>query len=161
MISCLPSLCWTKDSSSSIFWTTRHRDRHIIQLSVCTEPRMRLRGCSHRLQRPSSTLDVCPINFMHPKRRVTKDEQKMKCGFSIDISMVRSPNRVITLLKRTSKHRISYFVTIVTKKTSDDHPCISRVCTGPSEPNSCSPNEILCLPNEDFGKGYKRWNRVF
>ena len=49
-------------------------------------------------------------NIMLPERRFWKDEQKMKCGFSIDFSMARSPNRVITPSKMTSKPRISYFV---------------------------------------------------
>jgi hypothetical protein len=42
-------------------------------------------------------------NFMPPKRRFWKDEQKMKCWISIDFSMVCSPNRVLKPLKSTSK----------------------------------------------------------
>jgi hypothetical protein len=48
---------------------------------------------------------------MLPKRRVWKDEQKMKCGFSIEFSTVRSPNRVLTTLKSASfEIRILSFV---------------------------------------------------
>ena len=42
-------------------------------------------------------------NVMLPKRRFWKDEQMMQCGFSIEVSMVRSPNRVLTTLKSASK----------------------------------------------------------
>jgi hypothetical protein len=48
--------------------------------------------------------------FMLPKRRFWNDEQKMKCGFSTDFSMVRGPNRVLSPLKSASKIRISSFV---------------------------------------------------
>jgi hypothetical protein len=51
-----------------------------------------------------------PDYFMLPKRRFWKAEQKMTSGFSIDFSMVRSPNRVLTPLKSVSKIRISSFV---------------------------------------------------
>ena len=50
------------------------------------------------------------LNFMVPKRRFWTDEQMMKCGFSIDFSVVRRPNRVLTPAKRTSKMRFSSFV---------------------------------------------------
>ena len=50
------------------------------------------------------------INFMLPKRRFWKEEQKMKSGFSTDFSMVRSQNRVLTPLKSASKILISSFV---------------------------------------------------
>jgi hypothetical protein len=40
--------------------------------------------------------------FMLPKRRFWKDEQKMKCGFSMEFSTIRSPNRVLTPLKTPS-----------------------------------------------------------
>ncbi len=50
-------------------------------------------------------------DFMRPKRRFWKAEQKMKSGFSTDFSMVRSPNRVLTPLKSASfEIRISSFV---------------------------------------------------
>jgi len=41
-------------------------------------------------------------NFMLPKRRFWKEEQKMTSIFSIDFSMVHSPNRVLTPLKSAS-----------------------------------------------------------
>ena len=41
------------------------------------------------------------ITFMVPKRRFWKDEQKMNLAFSRYFSLVRSPNRVLTPLKRT------------------------------------------------------------
>jgi hypothetical protein len=47
---------------------------------------------------------------MIPKQRFWKDEQKITSGFSIDFSMVRSPNWVRTPLKSASKLRISSFV---------------------------------------------------
>jgi hypothetical protein len=43
---------------------------------------------------------------MLPKRRFWKDEQKMKCGFSMEFSTIRSPNRVLTPLKTPSNIRI-------------------------------------------------------
>ncbi len=49
-------------------------------------------------------------NFMLPKRRFWKAEQKMTSGFSIDFSMVRSPNRVLTPLKSASKTHSEMFV---------------------------------------------------
>jgi len=49
-------------------------------------------------------------HFMLPKRRFWKDEQKMKCGFSMEFSTIRSPNRVLTPLKSVSNIRISSFV---------------------------------------------------
>ncbi len=46
-----------------------------------------------------------------PKRRFGKDEQKMKCGFSIEFSTICSPNRVLNTLKSASfEIRISSFV---------------------------------------------------
>jgi hypothetical protein len=48
--------------------------------------------------------------FMLPKRRFWKDEQKMKCGFSIEFSTVLSPNRVLMTLKSASKIRMLSFV---------------------------------------------------
>jgi len=42
-------------------------------------------------------------NFMAPKRRFLKDEQKMKPAFSIDFSLVRRQNRVLKPVKWTSK----------------------------------------------------------
>jgi len=45
--------------------------------------------------------------FTPPKRRFWKDEQQMRCGFSIDFSMARCPNYVLTPLKSSSKIRIS------------------------------------------------------
>jgi hypothetical protein len=42
------------------------------------------------------------MNFMLPKRRFGKEEQKMKSRFSIYFSTVRSPNRVLTTLKSAS-----------------------------------------------------------
>jgi hypothetical protein len=49
--------------------------------------------------------------FMLPKRRFWKEEQKMKCGCSIEFSTVRRPNRVLTHLKSASfEIRISSFV---------------------------------------------------
>jgi len=47
---------------------------------------------------------------MLPKRRFGKEEQKMKSRFSMDFSMIRRPNRVLTPLKNASKIRISSFV---------------------------------------------------
>jgi len=41
-------------------------------------------------------------DFMLPKRRFWKDEQKMTSGFSTDFSMVHSPNLVLTPLKSAS-----------------------------------------------------------
>jgi hypothetical protein len=49
-------------------------------------------------------------NSMLPKRRFWKDEKKMKCGFSMEFSTIRSPNRVLTPLKSASNIRISSFV---------------------------------------------------
>ncbi len=49
-------------------------------------------------------------NFTSPKRRFWKDEQKMKCGVSIEFSTIRSPNLVLTPFKSASKLRISSFV---------------------------------------------------
>jgi hypothetical protein len=50
-------------------------------------------------------------NFMLPKRRFWKDEQKMTSIFSIDFSMVHIPNRVLTPLKSASfEIRMSSFV---------------------------------------------------
>jgi len=50
-------------------------------------------------------------NFMLPKRRFWKEEQKMISGFAKHFSMVRSPNRVLTTLKSASfELRISPFV---------------------------------------------------
>jgi len=46
---------------------------------------------------------ICGQKFMLPKQRFWKEEQKMKCGFSVYFSMVRSPNRVLTPLKSASK----------------------------------------------------------
>jgi len=51
--------------------------------------------------RMSSFVPPCN-NFMLPKRRCWKDEQKRKSGFSTDFSIVRSPNRVLTPLKWAS-----------------------------------------------------------
>jgi hypothetical protein len=45
-----------------------------------------------------------------PKRRFWNAEQKMRCGFSIDFSMARGPNCVLTPLKSASKICISSFV---------------------------------------------------
>jgi hypothetical protein len=39
---------------------------------------------------------------MLPKRGFWKDEQKMKCGFSIEFSTVRRQNRVLMTLKSAS-----------------------------------------------------------
>jgi hypothetical protein len=61
--------------------------------------------CFHRL-----CLSTFSCNFMLPKRRFGKDEQKMKSRFSIYFSMVRSQNRVLTPLKGISKIWISSFV---------------------------------------------------
>jgi len=47
---------------------------------------------------------------MLPKRRFWKDEQKMKSGFSIEFSTIRSPNGVLTTLKSVSNIRILSFV---------------------------------------------------
>jgi hypothetical protein len=44
------------------------------------------------------------------KRRLWKEEQKMKSGFSQHFSMVRSPNRGLTPLKSAAKILISSFV---------------------------------------------------
>jgi hypothetical protein len=48
--------------------------------------------------------------FMLPKRRFGKEEQKTKSGFSTDVSMVRSTNRVLTPLKSAANIRILSFV---------------------------------------------------
>ena len=57
----------------------------------------------------------------------------MKCAFSIDFSMIRGPNKVLTPLKRTAKRRLPEPLfgmhQIATKKTSEDHQFnILRVC---------------------------------
>jgi len=62
---------------------------------------------------------------MLPKRRFWKMEQKMKSRFSIYLSMVRSPNRVLTPFKSASKIWISSFV---------------------------NPSKILFSPNEEFAR---------
>jgi hypothetical protein len=49
-------------------------------------------------------------NFMLPKRRFWKEEQEMKCGCSMNFSMVSGPNRVLTTLKSASNIRISSLV---------------------------------------------------
>jgi hypothetical protein len=49
-------------------------------------------------------------HLTHPKRRFSKDEQKMTSGFSIRLSKVRSPNRVRTPLQSASKLWMSSFV---------------------------------------------------
>jgi hypothetical protein len=54
--------------------------------------------------------------FMVSKRRIWKDEQKMKCGFSMEFSTIRSPNRVLTTLKSASKIRI-YLLFILPKSS--------------------------------------------
>ncbi len=70
------------------------------------------RDCAHRAValtgktygvKVSCDIDTCYSgfrqffnNFMLPKRRFWKEEQKMQSGFSIACSMVRSPNRVLT-----------------------------------------------------------------
>jgi hypothetical protein len=40
--------------------------------------------------------------MLPPKRRIWNAEQKMRCGFSIDFSMARGPNCVLTPLKSAS-----------------------------------------------------------
>ena len=49
-------------------------------------------------------------NFMLPKRRFWKEEQKMKSGFSTDFSMEHGPNWVLTSLKSALRILISSFV---------------------------------------------------
>jgi hypothetical protein len=56
------------------------------------------------------TLEKVLRAFMLPKRRVWNAEQKRKSGFSMDFSMVRSPNRVLTPLKNQLKILMSSFV---------------------------------------------------
>ena len=49
--------------------------------------------------RPFTRLDATMLVilvFHAPKRRFWKNEQTLECGFSMDFSMVRSPNRVLT-----------------------------------------------------------------
>ena len=50
------------------------------------------------------------VSLIVPTQSFGKTEQKMKCECSIDLKMVRSPNRVLLPLKRSSKKRISSFV---------------------------------------------------
>jgi hypothetical protein len=50
------------------------------------------------------------------KRRFWNDEQKMKCGVSIEFSTIRSPNPVLTPLKSASKIRI-YLLFILPKSS--------------------------------------------
>ncbi len=62
---------------------------------------------------PSKIIAFCSYRrkFMLPKRRFRKDEQKMKCAFSIEFSTIRSPNLVLTTLKSASfEIRILCFV---------------------------------------------------
>ncbi len=48
--------------------------------------------------------------FMPPKRRFWKTEQKIGRAFSMQFSMNRCPNRVLTCLKSTFKSHARYFV---------------------------------------------------
>ncbi len=84
-------------------------DMHIVMLSSSCE------FYRQNVMRPSTCeLDgqfvmlssSCDSKFMLPKRRFWKDEQKMKCGFSMEFSTIRSPNRVLTSLKSASNIRI-------------------------------------------------------
>ena len=50
-------------------------------------------------------------NLCSPNEDFGRPNKKMKCGFSKHFPMTRSPNRVLIPLKRTSKMRISSFVT--------------------------------------------------
>ena len=53
-----------------------------------------------------------PLHVALPQTKIL-EEQKMISGFSIDFSMARSPNRVLTpLKKKASKTRASSFVTL-------------------------------------------------
>ncbi len=52
---------------------------------------------------PPSKIFVGDHNFMLPKRRFWKIEQKIGRAFSMQFSLPRSPNRVLTPLKSTSK----------------------------------------------------------
>ena len=61
-------------------------------------------------------------NVCLPKRIFWKTEQKMKCGFSRNFSMVRRPNRLLTALKRTSKTRIASFVALCKTKGPPPEP---------------------------------------
>ncbi len=56
-------------------------------------------------------MEIVDKNITLPKRRFWKAEQKMKYGFSIEFSTIRSPNRVLTTLKSASfEIRIYLFV---------------------------------------------------
>jgi hypothetical protein len=92
---------------------------------------------------------------MLPKRRVCKVWQKMKCRFRRKhCSMVSSPNRVLTPLKRDSKIRISSFVppSKIFVWEGWDKSCTFRSFMSPWN---------LCSPNEDCGRIDKRGNPDF
>ncbi len=59
---------------------------------------------------PHVDVSVQMLNSMLPKRRFWKEEQEMKCGWSMHFSMVSGPNRVLTTLKSASIIRISSLV---------------------------------------------------
>ena len=74
-----------------------------------------LRKCtkqSSRMMRHTGMANKKLRNFMPPKRRFWKKKQGMKSGPSIDFSMVRRPNRVLTPAESDSKTHTSSFVTL-------------------------------------------------
>jgi hypothetical protein len=85
---------------------------------------------------------------MLPKRRFWKDEQKMKCGFSMEFSTIRSPNRVLTTLKSASfEIRILSFV----------HPSqilrLKAKRSMPDDTKSVTRALNLCLPKTKILEG--------
>ena len=91
---------------------------------------------------------------MVPKRRFWTDEQMMKCGFSIDFSIVRRPNRLLTPAKRTSKMRFSSFVPISKIFVWEAQTCYKRSqhSRKPTLENSWNDLANFIHPNEDVGR---------
>ncbi len=88
--------------------------------------------------------------FTLPKRRFWKAEQKMKSRFSIDCSMIRRPNRVLTPLKNASNIRMSSFVTHSKSQTVGQ----TKILEGETTDEMRISNEALfkCVSTQ-FGPG--------
>ena len=116
---------------------------------------------------------------MIPKRRFWNGYKRWNADFSRYFSMVRSPNIVLKPFKRTSKTRISSFVTIP-KSSFGEHEFRWRNETKHSSwrwlyasvvqfINPCWKKRfrgsdmvrLLWYPNEDFGRMNKRWTPHF
>ena len=80
---------------------------------------VRCRSCLYKKRSVRLQIGACgPCDAVHtrrfPKRRVWKDEQKMKYGRSRYVSMVSSPNRVLTSADKGPRKRASFITSFVT-----------------------------------------------